>query len=190
VRRQATPDLVAAATAAASAAGFAYASDARVGRLLAALAASVPTGGRILELGTGTGVGTAWLVSGMGDRTDVELVTVEADADLAAVAGALPWPAHVRPMTGDAVELLPGLGTFDLIFADAQGGKWERIDLTIAALAPGGILVVDDMTPQDSREHHQHEKQREVAQTLLAHADLVSVDLDWATGVILSVRRH
>jgi predicted O-methyltransferase YrrM len=39
-------------------------SEAKVGALLAVLAASKP-GGRLLELGTGTGHGTAWLLSGM-----------------------------------------------------------------------------------------------------------------------------
>jgi hypothetical protein len=32
---------------------------------------------------------------------------------------------------------VPGeAGSFHLIFADAQGGKWEGLDRTIAALAP------------------------------------------------------
>lgn len=43
---------------------FDMASEARVGSLLAALAASKP-GGPFLELGTGTGHATAWLLSGM-----------------------------------------------------------------------------------------------------------------------------
>ena len=42
--------------------GFSMASEPKTGALLAALAASKP-GGRFLELGTGTGVGTAWLLS-------------------------------------------------------------------------------------------------------------------------------
>jgi len=62
----AVPELVDAASTSGSEAGFQYSSDERVGRLLAVLAASVPEHGRILELGTGAGVGTAWLVSGLG----------------------------------------------------------------------------------------------------------------------------
>ena len=40
--------------------GFTMVSEPKVGAFLAALAASKP-GGRLLELGTGTGHGTAWL---------------------------------------------------------------------------------------------------------------------------------
>src|SRR5213596_2548841 len=44
--------------------GFTLGSEPKTGALLRALAASKP-GGQFLELGTGTGVGTAWLLSGM-----------------------------------------------------------------------------------------------------------------------------
>src|SRR5450631_1775884 len=43
---------------------------------------------------------------------------------------------------GDALGVVGEGGTFDLIFADAQGGKWAGLDRTIAALRPHGLLVV------------------------------------------------
>ena len=49
------------------------------GRLLATLAAT--RDGTMAEFGTGTGVGTAWLRSGV--RTDVRILTAELDAKLA-----------------------------------------------------------------------------------------------------------
>lgn len=182
------PPLVAAAREAAAETSFAYASDDQVGRLLAVLAAAVPAGARILELGTGTGVGTAWIVAGLGERSDVEVVTVESDKARAGLVRTLPWPPAVLVQLGDAVALLPKLGSFDLIFADAPAGKWEGLPLTVSALRPGGVLVVDDMTPQEWWEPEQQQKQAEVRSTLLGHPDLVSVELHWATGVILSVR--
>src|SRR6185503_12786071 len=56
-------------------------SEAKVGALLAVLAASKP-GGRLLELGTGTGHGTAWLLSGMDATATLDSV----DTDEAVVA--------------------------------------------------------------------------------------------------------
>jgi predicted O-methyltransferase YrrM len=43
--------------------GFGFASEQKTGALLAALAASKP-GGRFLEIGTGVGHGTAWILEG------------------------------------------------------------------------------------------------------------------------------
>src|SRR4029450_12639987 len=48
--------------------GFTLASEPKTGALLRALAASKPSG-EFLELGTGTGVGTAWLLAGMDARS-------------------------------------------------------------------------------------------------------------------------
>ena len=158
--------------------------------MFAVLAAWVPTNGGVLELGTGVGVGTAWIVHGLAGRVDVELVTVEVDPQLSATARRLPWPMHVRLLVGDAVELLPSLGHFDLIFADAQGGKWERLDLTVDALREGGFLLVDDMTPEDGWPEQQATKQSEVGDALHRHSALVTCEMDWATGLVLCVRRR
>ena len=177
------------ARATAARSGFGYSCDDRVGRLLAVLAASVPADGRILELGTGAGVGTGWLVHGLGDRFDVEVLTVEIDPGIAAHAQAQPWPAWVRFVVGDAIEVMPSAGKFDLVFADAQGGKWERIDLTVGVLRPGALLVVDDMTPENSWTADQASKQAEVRRALLDHPSLTCAELGWATGVILCARR-
>jgi hypothetical protein len=65
----------------------------------------------------------------------------------------------------------------------------EGLDRTIAALAPQGMLIVDDMstTPQWDAEHRA--RQQEVRQTLLASPLLTSVELDHGSGVILSSRQ-
>jgi predicted O-methyltransferase YrrM len=184
------PPLVQGARIKASQSGFEYSCDDRVGRLLAVLAASVSPGGRILELGTGTGVGTAWIVHGLGDRSEVEVVTIELDRNVAATFASQRCPAHVRPLTGDAVELFPALGHFDLVFADAQGGKWERLDLTVDAVRAGGYLLVDDMTPTGSWDVAQVRKQSEVRDALLASPLLVTCEMNWATWVILCVKKR
>lgn len=183
------PPLVAAATRRAGGAGFSYSCEPAVGRLLAVLAAHLPNGARILELGTGAGVGTAWIVSGLLPRDDVRVLTVEADRERSELAAKGAWPAFVDLRHGDALGLLDEASAFDLIFADAPAGKWEGLDRTIAALRPGGLLVVDDMTPQPDWDDHQRAAQDRVRATLLSVPGLVSVELAEGSGVILSARR-
>ncbi|QFY13615.1 SAM-dependent methyltransferase [Nonomuraea phyllanthi] len=182
-----TPPLV---TAALDRAGdFAHSCDPAVGRLLAALAAHVPQDGRVLELGTGVGVGLAWLASGLLPRTDATVTTVESDAERAARTATGDWPPFVRLLTGDALELLPGLGTFDLVFADAVAGKQVGLDLTIAALNPRGMLVVDDMLPAPGAvwDDEFAARQDAVRRRLLTHERLVAVELPH--GVVLATAR-
>ena len=105
--------------------GFALSCEPIVGRFLALLAAKTPSSGRVLELGTGAGVGLAWILHGLGSRTDVAVTTVEHDRRTLAIAQMTEWPSYVRFLHGDAEALLPELGLFDLIFADAEGGKWD-----------------------------------------------------------------
>src|SRR3954453_21032802 len=128
-----------------AAVGFTQSCEADVGRLLAVLVGGVPAGGRVLEIGTGAGYGTAWLTEGLATRSDVEIVSVEIDDARQAAVATDDWPSSVTFVTGDVLELFDSLGTFDLVFADAQGGKWDRLDRTVDALRPAGLLVVDDM---------------------------------------------
>ena len=90
------------------------------------------------------GAGLARLVEGLGARTDVEVHTVEVDPALALTGDR---PSFVHQHLGDVLDLFDSLGTFDLIFAAAPGGKWHGLERTVAALTPDGLLLVDDMTP-------------------------------------------
>jgi demethylmenaquinone methyltransferase/2-methoxy-6-polyprenyl-1,4-benzoquinol methylase len=184
------PSLVEEMEAAATAAGFTLSCEPEVGRVLAVLAAAVPAGGAVLELGTGTGVGLAWLLSGLRGRTDVTLTSVEVDPEVAAVAATHTWPSFVRLEVGDAIEVVRRPQRWDLIFADAPGGKWEGLDSTITALAPGGILVVDDMAPTTYVDDTHRSKTTEVRHRLLTHPHLVTVEIAWSSGIMLSTSRH
>ena len=184
----ALPSPVAAAVARARQAGFLMSCDPAVGRLLAVLAAHLPEGARVLELGTGTGVGAAWIVSGLLPRTDVTVTSVEKDPGTATVAASGDWPSFVDLRRGDALEVLAEGGTFDLIFADAPGGKWEGLDRSVAALRPRGLLVVDDMTPEPDWTDSRRAAQDKVRQALLSAPELTSAELAVGSGMILSVR--
>ncbi|MFC4071376.1 O-methyltransferase [Actinoplanes subglobosus] len=184
------PELVAQAQRRAARLGFGMSCEDPVGPLLAVLAAGVPEGGRILELGTGTGTGTAWLASGLTGRTDATLTTVELDPGLVAAFRESTWPAWAEIIEGDAAALLPHLGHFDLIFADAVAGKWTDLALTLDALAPGGVLVVDDMDLSRYTDPAHRAAVRQVEDTLATDPRLLTVHIPAGTAITLATRRR
>lgn len=121
-----------------------------VGSLLRTLTASKPVG-RIGEVGTGAGVGTAWMASALAHTAS--LVSVELDTRLAAAArGLFATRNNVQVVTGDWREELPGLGPFDLLFFDGGGPEALRSEnwpVIRGLLAPAGIMLLDDLTPED-----------------------------------------
>jgi predicted O-methyltransferase YrrM len=184
------PGGVLAACDRAASAGFQLSCEAGVGRLLAALAAAVPSGGRVLEIGTGVGVGLAWLVHGLGARRDVEVVTVELDDEVRRTARSARRSAWVRFESGDGAEVVGRLGQFDLIFSDAPGGKIFKLGRTVAALRRGGVLVVDDMDLTRHDDEQLRSALAVVRHRLLGNADLVCAELGFSSGVIVAVKRR
>ncbi len=179
------PDAVTAAKQRAEAFGFTKACADPVGRLLASLAASVPEGGRILEIGTGVGVGTAWISTGLGPRNDVEVMSVEINRQLSDAARSCPWPGNVRVVNADAFDVIKVCGKFDLVFADAVPYKYDYIEDTISLLRPGGFLLVDDLKTRMGRAEANARKDA-LRHLLLHHPKLQAVELEWSSGVILA----
>ncbi len=116
-----------------------------VGFVLSVLAASVRPGGRILEIGTGAGVGTAWIAHGLDGRTDVEVVSLEIEPMLCEAVRQSAWPPNIAIVNTDATMTLSELGGFELVFADAAPVKYGNIEAVVSVLNPGGILVIDDL---------------------------------------------
>jgi len=169
---------------------FPMPSEPRTGAMLRVLAASKP-GGRLLELGTGTGLCTAWLLDGM-DR-EARLTSVDVDPDVQAVARQyLGSDPRVEIVTADAAEFLrrQDVETFDLIFADAMLGKYELLDEALALLRRGGLYVIDDMLPQDSwPENHATRVPRLIAD-LAGRTDYRIVSLAWSSGLVVVARQR
>jgi predicted O-methyltransferase YrrM len=118
--------------------GFDMASEPRTGALLQALAAS-KSHGRILELGTGTGI--AWLLSGM-DR-EASLTSVDNDALVQSVAREFLGADHrLNLILKDALQFLNNElpESYDLVFADAMPGKYKGLRECLRVVKPGGNL--------------------------------------------------
>jgi predicted O-methyltransferase YrrM len=168
--------------------GFGMASEPKVGALLAALAASKP-GGRVLELGTGTGHGTAWLLAGMDAGATLDTV----DNDAAVVAVARRHLGNDRRVTfhvidGAAFLGQPPTGGYDLIYADAWPGKFSHLDAALTLLRPGGIYVIDDLLPQPNWPEGHAPKVPVLIDYLERRPGFVTVRLAWGSGLMLVVR--
>jgi len=169
--------------------GFGMGSEARTGSLLRTLAASKP-GGRFLELGTGTGVGTAWILSGM--DSDARLDSVDSDPQVQAVARRhLGHDPRVTFQCVDGATFLQDVQgqTFDLIFADAWPGKFTHLDLALSLLARGGMYLIDDLVPQPSWPDDHAPKVAALIAGLEGRTGFVITKLEWASGLTLLVRR-
>ena len=186
IRKPLDVDKIIADTAALS---FNMISEPKVGAFLATLAASKP-GGRLLELGTGTGHGTSWLLSGM-DAT-ARLDTVDNDEKVVAIARQhLEYDGRVTFHVIDGAAFLKrtDLSQYDLIYADAWPGKFSHLDEALSLLRPGGVYVIDDLLPQVNWPNGHAQKVPALISDIEGRHMFLTVRLSWASGLLLVVRR-
>jgi len=178
-------DAILEATAALS---FNMNSDLYTGSLLKTLVASKPAS-RILELGTGGGLATSWILQGMDEET--RLVTVENNAALLHIAKEQLTDSRIEFILADGYEWLQNNqgAKFDLIFADAMPGKYELFEEAIDLLRPGGFYIIDDMLPQPNWPAGHADKVKAFISKLAARKDLVFTKMNWSTGIIMAVKK-
>jgi predicted O-methyltransferase YrrM len=171
------------------ASGFDMPSEAGAASLLRMLAASKP-GGRLIELGTGTGLATACLLDGM--DVSATLVSIDNDDGPQSIARAvLGEDPRVTFVLGDGlawIERQAG-ASFDLVFADAWPGKYEGLDNALRLLKPGGLYVVDDMLLQPNWPDGHQSRVDALAADLGSRPQLAVATLHWASGLIVAARR-
>ena len=167
---------------------FNMASDLYTGSLLKTLAASKPSG-RFLELGAGTGLATAWIVSGMDEKSS--LIAIENNEILIGVANKNIVDSRVEFMLADAYEWIRDYKAekFDFIFADAMPGKYDLFDETIAMLNSGGLYIIDDMLPQPNWPLGHDGKVRSFISGLESRNDLLMTKMNWSTGIIIITKK-
>ncbi|MPR35616.1 O-methyltransferase [Salmonirosea aquatica] len=169
--------------------GFTMPSDPLTCSLLRTLAASKPAG-RLLELGTGTGLSTAWILDGM--DADSTLVSVDYDGQVLAIAHTyLGDDQRLSLVEADGEAWVTGNAgaRFDYIFADTWHGKYLLLNEVLAMLNPGGLYIVDDMLPQPNWPEGHAEKAIRFVEDLEKRPDLLLTKQHWATGIIVAVKR-
>lgn len=168
---------------------FTMASDVLICSLLCTLAASKPNG-KFLELGTGTGLSTSWILDGMNQGST--LISIDNDPDFLNIA-------QQFLATDDRLHLILSDGgkwiednreqKFDYIFADTWHGKYLLLDEVLAMLNKGGLYIIDDMLPQSNWPDGHQEKAIQLVSCLEAREDLLLTKQVWATGIILAVKK-
>jgi predicted O-methyltransferase YrrM len=159
-----------------------------VGALLRVMAALKP-GGRLLEIGTGTGVGTCWLLDGM--DAAARLVTVDIDPKVQAVASLhLGKDPRLTMLCEDGAAVIrrERPNSLDLIFADGGAGKHRLLDEALALLRPGGIYICDDMKPHPLWPPEHAVKIPPLTEALAARQDFRRIYIDWSSGVVVMVK--
>lgn len=167
---------------------FNMASDLQTGSLLKTLAASKP-GGRFLELGTGTGLATAWIKEGMDENSS--LISVDNNSLLVDVAKKYINDNRVEFVLGDGYEWILNYKAekFDFIFADAMPGKYDLFEETIRMLNAKGFYIIDDMLPQPNWPLGHDERVNDFINKLETRIDLLITKLNWSTGIIIVVKK-
>ena len=166
---------------------FNMASDIYTGSLLKTLVASKP-GGRILELGTGSGLATSWIISGLDENA--VLTSVENNAMLLSVAQENLPDARIIFVLVDGYKWLQDYQgeKFDLIFADAMPGKYDLFEEAFSLLKTGGFYIIDDMLPQANWPEGHDDRVNSFINFLEERKDIILTKLDWSTGIIIAVK--
>ena len=169
--------------------GFTMASDVLTCSLLRTLAAAKPSG-NFLELGTGTGLSTAWILDGMDENSS--LISVDNDQHFLEIARThLGNDKRLELILSDGGEWIEKNSDmqFDYIFADTWHGKYLVLDQALLMLKKGGFYIIDDMLPQPNWPEGHAEKAIALMSELAGNESLVITEQHWATGIVIGVKK-
>jgi len=169
--------------------GFTMSSDILTCSLLRTLAASKPSA-KFLELGTGTGLSTSWILDGMDSNST--MISFDNDETLLLIAETfLGQDKRLKLIQSDGEKWIKSnLGQkFDYVFADTWQGKYLLLDEVLEMINKGGFYIVDDMLPQPNWPEGHEEKAINFVKYLESRNDFIVTKQHWATGIIIAVKR-
>lgn len=169
-------------------AGFGMASAPLTGSFLRTLATS-KRDAHFLELGTGTGLSTAWILDGMDHNSS--LISVDNDPSVIEIAYKhLGDDPRLTLKTMDGLEFLKEVQgeQFDYIFADTWAGKYEHLELALNVVKVAGYYIIDDMLPQENWPTGHAQKVKDLLRKLESLDNFHLTKMRWATGLVLMVK--
>lgn len=166
---------------------------------LLCLLASTAGARAVVEIGTGTGVASLWLLRGM--RDDGVLTTIDHEAEHHAAAKeafveAQIRPTRVRAITGRAQAVVPRLtdAGYDMVVIDADIDSYdEYVEQGIRLLRTGGLLIIpnalnDDLVPDPARRDPSTVAARQVVKKLSDDERVAATLLSTGTGVLAATK--
>ncbi len=154
----------------------------------------------VVEIGTGAGVGSLWLLRGM--RPDGVLTTIDIEpehhrAARETLAEAGVANNRVRLISGRALDVLPRLtdGAYDLVFADADKVEYaDYLEQAIRLLRSGGVVVFDnalwhDRVADPAQRDEATTTIRELGKAVRDDERLISAMLPSGDGLLVAVKR-
>jgi predicted O-methyltransferase YrrM len=169
------------------------------GAALCVLAAAVGARAAV-EVGTGAGVGSLWLLRGM--RPDGVLTTIDVEPEHHRAARETYAEAgipsnRVRLISGQALEVLPRLtdGAYDLVFCDADKKEYaDYLEQALRLLRPGGVVAFDnalwhDRVADPTQRDEETTAIRELGRLVREDERLTSALLPAGDGLLAAVKR-
>jgi predicted O-methyltransferase YrrM len=164
-------------------------------RLLAAAAGARA----VVEVGTGAGVGSVYLLRGM--RPDGVLTTIDVEPEHHRAARETVVEAgiasnRVRLISGRALDVLPRLtdAAYDLVFCDADKKEYAGyLEQALRLLKPGGLVVFDnclwhDRVADPTQRDEETTTIRELGKTVREDERLVSALIASGDGLLAAVK--
>src|ERR1700751_3250331 len=169
--------------------GFLMGSEVSTCSLLKTLAASKPSG-EFLELGTGTGLATAWILDGVDEEST--LISLDNNEKLLSIGKEnLGVDRGLTLICTDGGEWIKKNSKmkFSFIFADTWPGKYQLLNEALDMLQPGGIYIIDDMLQQPNWPTGHAEKVTNLLAELDTRSDVTLTKMGWASGIVLVVKK-
>lgn len=152
----------------------------------------------VVEIGTGAGISTLWLLRGMADDGVLTSIDIELEHQRAAretlTAADIPQGRY-RLIAGRALEVLPRLtdGAYDLVLVDADKSEYSLyFEQALRLLRPGGVIAFDnalwhDRIADPAQRDAETVALRDLVTMVRAHEGLTPVMVPSGDGLLLAV---
>ncbi len=152
-----------------------------------------------VEIGTGAGVSTTYLLRGMGPAGVVTTIDVEPEHHKAArrtLTKAGFAPERARLITGRALDVLPRLtdGGYDIVLIDARKSEYPAyLEHALRLLRPGGLMLMDNAlwhgrVPDPAQRDKDTTAVRETLKAVRENEELTIALLTAGDGLLAAVR--